>query len=101
MARIAALEAVVAELRVLLPSRPAPTDRDRATLAEIVAVVLDDTPFQCGDLVDDPATAKRWGECLARLLPHSPVDDVHIERLAAAGHRSRGWRLRYVEPPAT
>ncbi len=68
------------------PRKP-PSSQDRAMLALIVAVAPDDQLFQCGDLTDDPDTAKLWGEVLARLKrTHSPVDGYEIERLNEVGH---------------
>jgi hypothetical protein len=98
-AEVAALWAVVDDqaarlARLEQPPRPPPRASDRALLAEIVALVVDAEPFQCGDYVD-PDRAKLWGEALARLLPHSPVDGFEITRLGKVGRR-RLWVVRAV-----
>jgi hypothetical protein len=87
-ARISALEAELAELREQRKPKPRPpSPQDRRLLAEIVDVLADDQPFRTGELTDDVATAKAYGEALARLLPESPVDGCRIERLGQSGHR--------------
>ena len=101
--RLAVLENIVALLLAdaawkARPKPGKPSERDRRTLAEIVELAPNDEPFLAGDLTNDQATAKRYGEALARLRPLSPVAGCEIERPKVIGHRA-AWIIRSVGGP--